>query len=257
LRFFHQSKIMAKLGVNIDHVATLREARYRNWTRGLAPEPDPVQAARLCVQAGASGITVHLREDRRHILDQDVRLIRQKVRTTLNLEMAVTPAMVRTALRLKPDEVCLVPENRREITTEGGLNLLAQQDKVAHAVKILQKAGIVVSLFIDPDLQQIRAAGEIQSDAVELHTGAYANAGGNGAVQRELKRQRRAAEAALALGLQVNAGHGLHYVNLKRYLRAMPPLSVLNIGHAIVSRSIETGLVAAVRQMLAIIRPSS
>jgi pyridoxine 5-phosphate synthase len=247
---------MPQLGVNIDHVATLRQARYRDWAHGLPPEPDPVAAARLCEKAGAHGITVHLREDRRHIQEHDVRSLRNVMRTVLNLEMAVTTDMLALALKLKPDEVCLVPENRREVTTEGGLDVARQRDKIMIVTQALQKAKVRVSLFIDPTLTQVRAAIAVGADDIELHTGAYANARGRVAVTRELKRHRAAAELALEAGLRVNAGHGLHYTNLARYLKAMPPLGVLNIGHAIISRSIETGLTVAVRDMLAIIRQS-
>jgi pyridoxine 5-phosphate synthase len=245
---------MAKLGVNIDHVATVRQARYRGVHDGMRPEPDIVAAALACQRAGASGITVHLREDRRHIQEPDVWAVQKAARLPLNLEMAVTPAMVRFALRLKPDEVCLVPENRQEVTTEGGLNVARELKKIRAAVRQLSKKKILVSAFIDPDIRQVVAAFAAGCPCVELHTGAYANATTKAGKARELRRQRDAALVARALGMRVNAGHGLHYNNLAAYLRAVPFVHTLNIGHAIVSQAIFTGLQQAVRQMLTVIR---
>ena len=246
---------MIRLGLNIDHVATLRQARYRHESDSAHAEPDPVPLALLAEKAGAKGITVHLREYRRHIQDHDVRRLRKQIRTVLNLEMAVTPAMVAYALKLKPEETCLVPENRQEITTEGGLDLLGSEKRVAAAVARLVKAGIVPSLFIDPDPEQIAAAARIGAPCIELHTGAYANAPPAVSIRRELERQWAAAEQAHALGLQVNAGHGLHYRNVASFIETVPHLHTLNIGHAIVARAVETGLAAAVREMVTLLKP--
>jgi len=245
---------MIRLGLNIDHIATLRQARYRHEPESPHAEPDPVPLALLAEKAGAKGITVHLREDRRHIQEHDVRRLRKQIRTSLNLEMAVMPEMVAYALKLKPEEACLVPENRQEITTEGGLDLLGSERRIAAAVARLVKAGIVPSLFIDPDPQQIAAAARIGAPCIELHTGAYANARTAPAIRRELERQWAAAEQAHALGLQVNAGHGLHYRNVASFLAVVPHLHTLNIGHAIVARAVETGLAAAVREMVALLK---
>jgi pyridoxine 5-phosphate synthase len=238
---------MLKLGVNIDHVATLREARYRNQASG---EPDPVEAARLCEQAGAQGITAHLREDRRHILDRDVWRLREVVTTRLNLEMANTPEIVDIALRLHPDIVCLVPERRLELTTEGGLEVAQQQHPLAETRKRLNDAGIDVSLFIAPESAQVDAAAATGAQYVELHTGAFAEAFARPeSRETELQRLSRASLQAGSLGLQVNAGHGLNYENLETLLR-VPHLVELNIGHSILSRAILTGLDTAVREML-------
>lgn len=238
---------MLKLGVNIDHVATLREARYRG--RG-AGEPDPVAAALACEAAGAHGITAHLREDRRHIQDRDIWGLRQSIRTRLNLEMANSPEILEIALRLKPDIVCLVPERREEVTTEGGLEVAAHLPGLRETRKRLNDAGIEVSLFIAPDPAQIEASSQTGSQFIELHTGAFAESFHDAPMrERELNRLIAAARQAHALGLQVNAGHGLNYDNLSDLLR-VPHLVELNIGHSIVSRSIESGLTAAVRDML-------
>lgn len=245
---------MAYLGVNVDHVATVREARYRGQTKGLTPEPDPVAIAAICERAGAAGITVHLREDRRHIQDRDVQQLRRTIRSRLNLEMAVTPAMLKKALQYRPDEVCLVPENRQEITTEGGLNVAGQKGKIREFVQKLSKRKIVVSLFIDPDLAQVEAAIWSGAPCIELHTGGFANATSRQAIARELKRQQKAAQLALSHGLQVNAGHGLHYNNVKTYLAAVPQAHTLNIGHSIVSRALVVGFDKAVREMIQLIR---
>jgi pyridoxine 5-phosphate synthase len=240
---------MLKLGVNIDHVATLREARYRGRPAG---EPDPVEAARVCEAAGAHGITCHLREDRRHIVDRDVWRLREVVRTRLNLEMANTPEIVDIALRVRPDIVCLVPERRQEITTEGGLEVAAQVAALSETRRRLNDAGIAVSLFIAPDPAQVEAAARVGSQFVELHTGSFAEHYAEPAArQRELERLVAAARQAHALGLRVNAGHGLNYVNLPA-LWAVPHLVELNIGHSIISRAVFTGLDRAVREMLAL-----
>lgn len=236
---------MVRLGVNIDHVATLRQARYR-VVSGLTPEPDVVAAAREVEAAGADGITVHLREDRRHIQDADVRALRAAVRTRLNLEMADIPEIATIALDVRPDEVCLVPEKRQEVTTEGGLNVRAAVESLRATVARLRARGIVVSLFVDPDPEQIAAAAAVGADYVELHTGSYANARG---AAGELKKLVEAAKQAHGLGLRVNAGHGLNYENTGPLVRAVPYLDTLNIGHAIVSRAIFVGLRRAVEEM--------
>jgi pyridoxine 5-phosphate synthase len=240
---------MLKLGVNIDHVATLREARYRGRERG---EPDPVAAALVCEAAGAHGITAHLREDRRHILDRDVWKLRALIKTRLNLEMANSPEILAIALRLKPDIVCLVPERRQEVTTEGGLDAAANWASLAETRQRLNDAGIPVSLFIVPESLQVEAAAKVGSQFIELHTGAYAEGFGEPARRQvELERLIAAARLARQLGLQVNAGHGLNYQNLP-WLHRVPHLVELNIGHTIVSRAISVGLSAAVKEMLAL-----
>lgn len=240
---------MLKLGVNIDHVATLREARYRGRERG---EPDPIAAARECEAAGAHGITVHLREDRRHIQDRDVWKLREIVRTRLNLEMANAPEIVEIALRLKPDIICLVPERRQEITTEGGLDVVAAEAAIAETRRRMNDAGIQVSLFIAPDPAQVAAAARVGAQFVELHTGAYAEHFDDPARRdAELERLIRAAHQAHQLGLKVNAGHGLNYRNLPA-LHRVPHLVELNIGHSIISRAVFVGLAAAVKEMLAL-----
>lgn len=240
---------MLKLGVNIDHVATIREARYRGLPHG---EPDPVAAARLCVNAGAHGITVHLREDRRHIQDRDVWRIREAVRTRLNLEMANVPEIVGIALKVKPEIVCLVPERRQEVTTEGGLDVVSHRAALTATRKRLNDAGIEVSLFIAPEAAQIDAAAQTGSQFIELHTGSFAeNFDAPAARETELARLVAGAKQARALGLRVNAGHGLNYVNLAT-LHRVPHLEELNIGHSIVSRAMTTGLATAVQDMLAL-----
>ncbi|MEM1057872.1 MAG: pyridoxine 5'-phosphate synthase [Verrucomicrobiota bacterium] len=245
---------MPSLGVNVDHVATLRQARYREPTPGTQPEPSVLEAARLAERAGAAGITVHLREDRRHIQEHDVADLRRSVRTRLNLEMAVTPEMVRQALLHGPEEVCLVPENRREITTEGGLDVAAKQKAVTRAATKLQANGIEVSCFIDPDPDQVRASADSGAAMVELHTGAYANTTTKRDRQRELRRHVRAARLAARLGLRVNAGHGLNLENTSLYLETVPRVNVLNIGHHLVARAVAVGLPKAVREMVKLIR---
>jgi pyridoxine 5-phosphate synthase len=244
---------MPDLGLNIDHVATLREARYRDWKRGLAPEPNVLEAARQAEQAGADSITVHLREDRRHIQEADVRELSRAILIPLNLEMAATPGMVKQALLYKPEEVCLVPENREEITTEGGLDVAADVPRLKGIVGKLQKSKIEVSTFIDADLAQVDAAHRIGAHSVELHTGNYANATSPRARHAELARHGRAAAHAHDLGMRVNAGHGLHYTNVREYIEDVPHLQTLNIGHAIIARAIFVGLTQAVREMLMLI----
>ena len=238
---------MLKLGVNIDHVATLREARYRGRERG---EPDPIEAALICESAGAHGITAHLREDRRHMQDRDIRKLRQVVKTRLNFEMANTAEIVAIALEIKPDIVCLVPERRAEVTTEGGLDVAAHWPALAATRKRLNDAGIDVSLFIAPEAVQIEAASRTGSQFIELHTGAFAeNFHRKRERARELERLSAAASQAHDLGLRVNAGHGLNYQNLAA-LRHVPHLVELNIGHSIISRAMIVGLADAVREML-------
>lgn len=242
---------MPILGVNIDHVATIRQARYREVPDSHNASPDPVEAALIAEQAGANGITAHLREDRRHIQDRDILRLREKVTTKLNLEMGASEEIARIALEIIPDDVCLVPENRREVTTEGGLNCAGQLDELRPLVARLKGRGIRVSLFIDPDEEQVGAAAELGADFVEIHTGAYANATGSGA-ESELKRLITAAGLAVDAGLRVNAGHGLNYHNLRPVL-AMPGLEELNIGHSIISRAVTVGMAEAVREMCSLI----
>ena len=244
---------MIELGVNIDHVATLREAR-RTY------EPDPVWAAVEAHLGGADGITVHLREDRRHIQDDDVRRLRELVHIKLNLEMAATPEMLDIACRLKPEMAMLVPEGRHEITTEGGLDILAQERKLGDGVARLRDAGIVSSVFIDADVRQVEAAARIGAGVCEIHTGPYAHAfhvkgrdPESPAVVAELAKIRAAGEAVRALGMRFNAGHALNYFNVQS-VAALPGVRELHIGHAIVSRSVFVGLREAVRQMKALLR---
>ncbi|APS33791.1 MULTISPECIES: pyridoxine 5'-phosphate synthase [Serratia] len=234
------------LGVNIDHIATLRNARGTQY-------PDPVQAAFIAEQAGADGITVHLREDRRHITDRDVRLLRQTIQTRMNLEMAVTDEMLDIAIELKPHFCCLVPEKREEVTTEGGLDVAGQLDKMSVAVERLAQAGILVSLFIDPDHRQIDAVVAVGAPYIEIHTGAYAEAQGELAVQAELRRIAVAAAYAAEKGLKVNAGHGLTYHNVQP-IAALPEMHELNIGHAIIGQAVMCGLPAAVADMKVLMR---
>jgi pyridoxine 5-phosphate synthase len=266
---------MLKLGVNIDHVATLREARYRG--RGFG-EPDPVEAARICEAAGAHGITAHLREDRRHMQDRDVWKLREMVKTRLNLEMAVVPEIIAIALRLKPDIVCIVPERRLEVTTEGGLDVVANEKAIADTRKKMNDAGIEVSLFIAPDEKQIAASARTGSQFIELHTGAFAeefhrrwgeptdepvSARRSGVKTAredarptnflELDRLITGAQQAHALGLKVNAGHGLNYANLPA-LHRVPHLVELNIGHSIISCAVSVGLEKAVQEMLRLMK---
>jgi pyridoxine 5-phosphate synthase len=238
---------MLKLGVNIDHVATLRQARYRGIDHG---EPDPVAAAIAAEDAGAHGITAHLREDRRHIVDRDVFRLRDAIRTRLNFEMAVVPEILDIALRLRPHVCCLVPERRNEVTTEGGLDVSGSFDTVRNATRRLQDAGIDVSLFVDPEPAQIDAAARAGAQFVELHTGAYAEAWGNkGDRNLQIERLVSAARHAQASGLKVNAGHGLNLQNLP-LIHLVPHLVELNIGHSIVSRAVFVGLQPAIREFL-------
>jgi pyridoxine 5-phosphate synthase len=241
---------MILLGINIDHCATLRQARYRDadHAAGGAIEPDPVTFALAAERAGGDGITVHLREDRRHIQECDVWRLRESVATRLNLEMACTPAMIAFALKLKPDSVCVVPESRQEITTEGGLDVVGNRDRVAACVDAMNAAGIVTSLFIDPDEPQIELSAKLRAPWVELHTGAYANAYFTPQRAAEFQRLRIGAVRAHDLGLTVNAGHGINYVNIPE-VRTLPHLHELNIGHSIVSRALFTGVEEAVREM--------
>ena len=232
---------MLTLGVNIDHVATIRQARR-------TVEPEPVAAAVLAELGGADGITVHLREDRRHIQDRDVRLLRQTVRTHLNLEMAATDEMLSIALDIKPDYVTLVPEKREEVTTEGGLDIVGGGERLTKIVEQLQAAGIPVSLFIDADSDQIAAAAKIKAQFIELHTGQYAEAKGEANCQQELMHLKTGCERAIALGLRVNAGHGLTYSNVYP-VACLPGMEELNIGHTIVSRAVLVGIERAVREM--------
>jgi pyridoxine 5-phosphate synthase len=269
---------MLKLGVNIDHVATLREARYRG--RGFG-EPNPVEAARICEAAGAHGITAHLREDRRHIQDRDIWELREKIETRLNLEMANAPEIVDIALKLRPEIICLVPERRLEVTTEGGLDVVAAEKSLTETCRKMNDAGIEVSLFIAPDGKQIEAAARTGSQFIELHTGQFAeefakdnsrwgetpsspdfdetarrNLGSmesRPTTSKELQRLIAGAQQAHALGLKVNAGHGLNYENLPALFQ-VPHLVELNIGHSIVSRAVMAGLAAAVKEMLALMK---
>ena len=229
------------LGVNIDHIATLRNARGTQY-------PDPVQAAFIAEQAGADGITVHLREDRRHITDRDVRLLRQTIQTRMNLEMAVTDEMIDIACELKPHFCCLVPEKRQEVTTEGGLDVAGQLDKMTVAVERLTQAGILVSLFIDPDQRHIEAAVSVGAPYIEIHTGAYADAECELKRQAEFERIAQAARFANERGLKVNAGHGLTYHNVLP-IAALPEMHELNIGHSIIGRAVMSGLPEAVSAM--------
>jgi pyridoxine 5-phosphate synthase len=233
---------MIRLGVNIDHVATLRQARRTTY-------PSLVDAAAACEQAGAHGITIHLREDRRHIQDADVYALRKTLKTRMNLELANAPEIIAIALDVKPDEVCMVPEKREELTTEGGLDVMGQQAVLAPVVAKMRDAGICVSMFIDPDLRQVEASAALGAPYIELHTGTYAEASGV-AREEELERLIQAAKHAHTLGLKVNAGHGLTLENVGPILM-LPHLDTLNIGHSIICDAIFVGLVEATRAMLA------
>jgi pyridoxine 5-phosphate synthase len=230
-----------KLGVNIDHVATLRQQRGTEY-------PSPLEAAALCEQAGADGITIHLREDRRHIQDADLHGLRQALQIPLNLEMANSPGIVDIAVATRPDEVCLVPERRQELTTEGGLEVAGQQEALQPTVARLKDAGIRVSLFIEPSIRQLEAAVKLGAPVVELHTGRYCNLSGE-AREVELLRIVGAARHGHQIGLQINAGHGLNYENLPEFLNTVPHLDTLNIGHSIVARAVMVGMARAVREM--------
>ncbi|MGK2906164.1 MAG: pyridoxine 5'-phosphate synthase [Desulfuromonadales bacterium] len=231
---------MAKLGVNVDHVATVRQARG-------GTEPDPVTAAAMAELAGADGITVHLREDRRHIQDRDVMLLRRTVQTHLNLEMAATDEMIAIAMKIVPEYVTLVPEKRQELTTEGGLDVARYKEKLSGQIDLLHQAGITVSLFVDPDLAQLKACARVKADYVEIHTGAYCGAKGKGQAA-ELTKIEEAIRAGKKLGLGVNAGHGLNYQNIRPVL-ALSGIEEYNIGHSIIARAILVGLDRAVREM--------
>jgi pyridoxine 5-phosphate synthase len=237
---------MIHLGVNIDHVATVRQAR-----RDI--EPDPVHAAVICELAGAHGITIHLRGDRRHIVDRDVRLIREVVKIKLNLEMAAADEMIGIALETMPDQVSLVPEKREELTTEGGLDVAGQVDQLKAAVGKLSGAGIPVAMFIDADPAQIAASKEVGAVAIELHTGTYANAGTEAEREVELQKLIKGGRQAVALGLRVHAGHGLTYRNVTA-MKQIPELHELNIGHNIVARAVLVGLDRAIREMLELLK---
>ncbi len=237
---------MTRLGVNVDHVATVREAR-----KGI--EPDPISAAVLCELAGADGIVCHLREDRRHIKDRDLSLLRQVVKTHLNLEMAPTDEMVKKAINVLPDMVTLVPERRQEVTTEGGLDITANFDYLEEITSTLRANNVVVSFFIDPDIYQVKAAAKLGADYVELHTGSYANAGDLNQVVEELEKIKSMAAAAAKLGLGVSAGHGLNYQNVVDVAN-IKQVEELNIGHSIISRAIMIGMERAVQEMKALIR---
>ena len=239
-----------RLGVNIDHAATLRQARYARDPDGILVEPDPVAAALIAEKAGANGITAHLREDRRHIQDRDILRLKESLQTKLNLEMGNAPEIVAIALQVRAHDACLVPENRNEVTTEGGLDCLTHYAALNETIRQLHAVGTVVSLFIDPDPDQIQAARDLKAEYIELHTGAFANATGDTRAQ-ELKRLIESAKLAHQLGLRVNAGHGLNYQNV-RELFAVPHLEELNIGHAIISRALTTGLATAVKEMKAL-----
>lgn len=231
---------MKKLGVNIDHVATLRQARKAGF-------PNPDEAARASQKAGADGITIHLREDRRHIQDSDLAAVRKACRLPINLEMALHPGILKIALRFRPEKVCLVPERRQEVTTEGGLDLRPHVFKLKKVIPQLQKKKIEVSLFIDPDSEQIEIAAHLKANAIELHTGSYANARGK-AKKKELKRIQEASKLAWSFGLKVNAGHGLDYDNVKPIAR-IPEIEELNIGFSIVAKALFVGFPAAVKMM--------
>lgn len=237
---------MAKLGVNVDHVATVRQAR------GVS-EPDPVTAAALAELAGADSITVHLREDRRHIQDRDVEILRKTIKTKLNLEMAATDEMVGIALKLVPDYVTLVPEKRQELTTEGGLDVLRNRQTLKKAIELLQQGGMMVSLFVDPDIEQIKESHRVGANTIEIHTGTYCDARLPEERQIELAKIQNAIRAGRKLGLGVNAGHGLNYQNVQAVV-ALGGIDEYNIGHSIVSRAVLVGIERAVREMAALIR---
>lgn len=237
---------MPDLMVNIDHVATIREARGTYF-------PDPVYAAGIAEMAGASGIIVHLREDRRHIKDRDLRILREVVRTKLNLEMAATDEMVKIATDVLPDMITLVPEKREELTTEGGLDVVSLSDRLKKVLEQVKKKGIKVSMFIDPEEKQVRVSKEIGADMIEIHTGRYCDAIKDKEREEEFKKVVNAAKIGKELGLGVNAGHGLHYHNVKR-IALIPEIDELSIGHSIIARAVFVGLDRAIRDMLALIK---
>jgi pyridoxine 5-phosphate synthase len=236
---------MPKLGVNIDHVATLRQAR-------LAQEPNPLQAAIICQLAGSDSVVAHLREDRRHINDNDLKKLKKVVKVRLNLEMSCATEIVKIATEIRPDQVTLVPERRQEITTEGGLDLIKNKRKVEKIVKIMRRKGIITSLFIDPDTKQIKMAKKINPDFIELHTGKYANSKTKKERQKELDNLIEATALALSLNLKVNAGHGLDYHNVKPVAK-IAGIEELNIGHSIISRAVFVGLAQAIKEMKSLI----
>ncbi len=237
---------MAKLSVNVDHIATIRNAR------GVL-EPDPVAAAVLAELAGADGITIHLREDRRHIHDRDVEVLRQTIKTRMNLEMALTDEMIAIALKTLPDSVTLVPEGRHELTTEGGLDVLLLQNTLKQKIALLQQAGIIVSLFIEPDIEQIKASHKVGADYMEIHTGMYCEVRTETARREQLRRIELAISAARKLGLGINAGHGLDYRNISRVV-ALSGIEEFNIGHSIISRAALVGMERAVREMVELLK---
>lgn len=236
------------LGVNIDHIATLRQARYALTALAHNAEPSPLHAAFDAIEGGADSITIHVRGDRRHMQDFDAREIRAQIKRPLNLEMGVTEEMIALALELKPEFACLVPETREEVTTEGGLDVVGKRRETGDCIRRLQAAGIRVSLFIDPDFDQVRTAAELGAEMIELHTGCFANAEAEDDVAKEVARLREAAIAGHDAGLQVNAGHGINYTNITR-LFEVPHLKEFNIGHSIIARSTRVGLATAVREM--------
>lgn len=242
------TKQIILLGVNIDHVATLRQVRGTNY-------PDPVQAALVAEQAGADGITAHLREDRRHIQDRDIYLLKDMLHTRLNLEMAVTDEMISIAADVKPAACCLVPEKRSELTTEGGLDVAGNPERMLDSCQILTEAGIEVSLFIDPEFKQIDAAVKAGAPVIELHTGCYADAKSSHQQKQELERVKKAAAYAHGLGLQVNAGHGLHFHNVDAICR-IPEIVELNIGHSIIAQAVFSGLEQTVRDLKGVMKDS-
>lgn len=237
---------MPKLGVNVDHVATLREARG-------GTEPDPVWAASICELGGCDSIVAHLREDRRHINDEDIKALRMNVDTRLNLEMSINKEIVGIAEKIVPHQATLVPERRQELTTEGGLSVVKYGRKIGEAIRRLRKKGIDVSIFIDPNEREIKAAKDIGAEIIEIHTGSYSLARGKRAINQEFKKVKEACLFALSLGIEVNAGHGLDYTNTKR-IAGIKGLNELNIGHSIISRAVFTGLYRAVRDMKALIK---
>ena len=242
----------ALLGVNIDHVATVRQARYARNASSINIEPDPVEAALAAEQGGAVGITAHLRQDRRHVVDRDIFRLKESIGIKLNLEMGNSPEIVAIALQVLPADVCLVPESREEVTTEGGLDCVTHRAALEPTLKAMRDAGIRVSLFIDPEPAQIAAAVSLGAPVVELHTGAYAETSGS-AREAELGRLIAAAQLAAEAGIQVNAGHGLNYINVQPILQ-LPKLVELNIGHSIVSRALFVGFEQATREMVTLIR---
>ena len=244
--FEEKATLRQRLGVNVDHIATIRQARRTTY-------PDPVEAALIAETAGADQITVHLREDRRHIQERDVEVLREVVKTELNLEMAATQEMVTFALRVRPDTVTLVPERREELTTEGGLDVVGQKDNLQRVIRSLQEGNIRVSLFIDPDLEQVKASHRLDAHAVEFHTGKYCEVHGFKERSEELGRIRDSAKAGVKLGIGVAAGHGLNYVNVGPVAR-IADIVELNIGHALVARASIVGMEVAVRDMLALMR---